>query len=112
MSVYRDVTGKGSKSVIQTSSLLSPADLKGFNTSLNILYGIIDEESDTLQIEERKRRRGESGRMGQGDTEMGYEINGPENQINKDRAGISNTDLAAPIELVMAELARQASQSK
>lgn len=112
VSVYRDEIGKRAKSVTQKSSLLLPANLKGFNTNANILYGVIDEESDTLQIEKRKRRRGDLGGLGQGDTVTGYSDIGPNDQINNDGAGISNMDLIAPTECVLAELAKQTSQSK
>ena len=112
MRILRDEIGKGAYSVPQRSSLLPTVNLQGFSTNSNILYDVHYEERDILQIEERKRRRGESEGLGQGDTEMGYASNGPENKTKNDGAGISGMDLIAPTVSVMAELAMQASQSK
>lgn len=109
VSIFRDGIGIGVNAITQRSSLLQSANLKGSSTNSNILYGLQYEESDTLQIEERKRRRGDSGGLGQGDTEMGFDNIGPQDQTNNIGADISGMDLAAPTGPVLAELAMQAS---
>lgn len=111
LSIFRDEFGKGANSATQRSSLLPSANLHRFSTNSNILFDVHYEESDILQIEERKRRIGELGGLGQGDTEMGYANTGPKNKNNNDGAGIFG-DLTPPTEPVLAELARQANQPK
>lgn len=112
LSVFRDERGKGTDFGVQKSSLLRSANLKGFITNSNILNGVEDEERDIFQLEERKRRRGDSGGLGHDIPVMGFPDTGPNKKTNNDGAGISDMDLAAPTDLVLAELARQASQLK
>lgn len=107
---FRDKNGRSSKFVSKGSSSLSSANLKGFNTTSNMLFGLNEEESDTLQLEERKRRRGESGTLGQEFSDLGHDHIGPIENIFTEGTVISKIDLTVPKDLVMAELALQASQ--
>lgn len=109
---FRGMTGHNLELVSKGSSSLSPAIPKGFNTTSNILFGLNEGESDPVQLEERKRRRGESGKLGLEDNVTGYAQIEPNKNIFTEGANISIMDLTAPTDQVMAELAVQASQHK
>ena len=108
----RELVGRSSKFVNKGSSSSISANLKGFNTTSNLLFGLNEEESEILQLEERKRRRGESGTLGQESTEVGHARTGPNEIFFTRGAIISSPDLTAPADQDMAELAMQASQQK
>lgn len=78
----------------------------------NILFGLNEKESDILKLEEYKRRRGESGKLGLDDTVMGHEHTEPTEHITTEGAIISKVDSTTPIDQIMAELALQSSQLK
>ena len=107
----RDMSGKSAKFVGSRSSSAKSAGFSGFNTTSNILYGITEDDSDILQLEERKGRRGNLETLGHDDIEMGLENSGPGGLAFRGGANISREDLVAPGDHGKAELAMQASPS-
>lgn len=79
-----------------------------FHINSNVIYGIDEEENTELQIDERKRRRSEM-HGDQMDILMGQNANGLQTDIINQGVVISGGDLTAPSQIVLAELARQAS---
>ncbi|KAL1816088.1 hypothetical protein ACET3Z_018662 [Daucus carota] len=90
------MSGKSAKFVGSRSSSAKSAGFSGFNTTSNILYGITEDDSDILQLEERKGRRGNLETLGHDDIEMGLENSGPGGLAFRGGANISREDLVAP----------------
>lgn len=90
------------------SNFLSPATIQGYNTTSNMLYDFNAEESVGLQLEERKRRRGDLdvGLIGH----VSFQQESMQNKQHNQDSVISGGDLAGLQNNVLAELALQASQ--
>lgn len=75
-----------------------------------MLYGLSDEDNDSgLQLEERKRKRGDPDKTGVMDVDGGSNFTGSQGIVTKE-AAIFVGDFAASKQLISAKLAEQASR--
>ena len=88
---------------------MNDAGFKGFSTTSNALYELNEEDSNYIQLEDRKRRRGINNGRGNMEIDLGQNSSGIPTSHNHGEAVISNEDFSAPTTLFLAELARQAS---
>lgn len=95
-----------------TQAIISEKQLTGYSTNSNLLFGLNEEESSGLKIDERKKRREDPTILGHMDIDMGLTLPGPQIQTQAKEADISTGDLAVSTSSIMAELARQASRSQ
>lgn len=108
----RDMVVQGLRNVSNCTKSSSGANLVGFTTTSNVLYGLLEDESDGLKLEERKRRRGDPNSSSIMDVDGGLQLIGPQiTQANKE-AVISNDDLSASNQTLSAKLAMQASRQQ
>lgn len=88
------------------------ANLAGFQTNSNILYGLNEEDPIGLILDDRKRRRSGSDSNGVMDVDGGLIDRASLDTKKYSEAAISGRDLAASSTIISAELALQASRSQ
>lgn len=106
----RDLVVENSR---DNSLLVTPPinpNLEGFNTSSKLLYGLDEDDSIGLKLDERKRRRGDPKLHGIMDVDGGLQLIGPQITNQNRETGISDGDLSVFSLDQSATLAMQASR--
>ncbi|KAK1385636.1 hypothetical protein POM88_023371 [Heracleum sosnowskyi] len=65
------------------SLAITGANFKRYTTTSNMLYELNEEESDGIQLENHKRRRGPADGLGLMETDMGHKISGSQLGLNR-----------------------------
>lgn len=92
------------------SNAVIPATSKGFIVNSNVLYELDENDSMSVQLDERKRRRFEIEEVGHLESGLDHQNIGLQTKENTKGVVTSVGDLTAPNDTVMAELALQASR--
>lgn len=108
---FRELVSQKGKTGVSKSNSLIPAIIQGYNPTSNVLYDSNADESDGLQLEERKRRRSDID-MGLLDHVSIHQDDGLQKDQHKHGSVISGGDLAGLKNNVLVELAMQASQQQ
>lgn len=108
------IQGSNSRSLIVTEArnISSHNNLAGFNKISNLLYGPNDDEDSGLQVDERKRRRGDPTIKETMDIDMGLKGTGTQVVVQHSEAAISGRDLTASTQSIPAKSAVQTSRSQ
>lgn len=91
---------------------VNEADFKGFKTTSNLVYESNKDDSEIIQLGERKRRRGVISGHASMDIDLGPKIGDNKTGRLQIGTGISSEDLSASSRNSTAELAMQASHHK
>lgn len=91
---------------------LNETNFMGFKTTSNMIYDLNEDDSEIIQLEDRKRRRGISNHVGHMEIDQREKFLGNQTEQQPQETDISNGDLAVTSHNSPAELAKQASHSK
>ncbi|KAL1826964.1 hypothetical protein ACET3Z_005376 [Daucus carota] len=91
---------------------LNEANFMGCKTTSNMIYDLNEDDSEIIQLEDRKRRRGISNHVGHMEIDQREKFLGNQTEQQPQGTDISNGDLAVTSHNSPTELAKQASHSK
>lgn len=109
---FRKVVTTDSTNGKDKAVVLRDASLGGFKSTSNLMYDLDEDDSEIIQLEDRKRRRGLPNQLGHMDIDSREKISEIQTRELPQRADISNGDLPVTSYLSPAELAMQASHSQ
>lgn len=92
--------------------ILKEANLVGFRSTSNLVYDMAEDDSELIQLEDRKRRRESPNQVGHMDIDLGGKITDSQTKKQPHGIDISNEDLPVTSHHSPAELAMQASHSQ